>query len=179
VNSFDPATLIPRVAALEAALARQDELTRIRRLRERYCRYVDAKRWYELETILTAGYRHFSTNDVGAAPTLVADGAKAFRRRLETITAGATSVHACFMPEIAFVDEDRARGTWSMTDVVSHPSNATMRFSGRGHYDDEYQRGDDGVWRIAVTRLTRQRLDPLPLREEARPSGLPSLEDSG
>lgn len=64
-----------------------------------------------------------------------------------------------------------------MTDVVSHPSDAAMRWSGRGHYDDEYRRGDDGVWRIAVTRLTRQRLDPLPLRESREP-GPPSPEDS-
>jgi hypothetical protein len=57
--------------------------------------------------------------------------------------------------------------------VVSHPTETGMRFSGRGHYIDDYRRGDDGLWRIAVTRLTRQRLDPLPLREAHGTLGLP------
>jgi SnoaL-like domain len=178
VNSPVPAALVRRIEALEAAIARRGELSLIGRLRGQYCRYVDAKRWDDLETILTSDYRHFSTNEVGAAPALVAEGTKPFRQRLEALTAGATTVHACFMPELTLIDDTHARGTWSMTDIVSHPSNPDMRFSGRGHYDDEYHRGDDGIWRIAVTRLTRQRLDPLPVREEARPPGLPSIEKS-
>lgn len=170
--------LIARVEALELALAQNEAVGSIRQLREQYCRCVDAKSWDELESILTADYLHFSTNTVGAEPTLVAEGANAFRRRLEELTAGASTIHACFMPEITMTSATTATGLWSMTDVVSHPSKVGMRFSGRGHYHDEYRRGDDGVWRIAVTRLTRQRLDPLALREEEQSPGPPSLEDA-
>lgn len=169
--------LLDRVVALERALVRMQELDVLRHLRERYCLYVDAKRWDDLASLLTPDYRHFSTNTVGAAPSLVADSAEAFLERLARLTAGATTVHSCAMPTITVVRPGEASGLWAMTDVVSHPSDPGMRFCGRGHYDDDYRRGGDGVWRIAVTRLTRQRLDALPLPESANPPGLPSPQN--
>ncbi len=60
-----------------------------------------------------------------------------------------------------------------MVDVVSHPTEPGMPFIGRGRYRDDYHRGEDGTWRIAVTRLTRQRLDRLPVREDGTAPGLP------
>ena len=162
-----------RLAAVEQQLDGILQLEEIRHLRERYCRYVDAQQWNELTAILVVDYRHYATNTVGAAPTLVADSAAAFLERVTALTSGAITVHACFMPDIALRDASHATGHWSMTDVVSHSTDPRLRFAGRGHYDDEYVRGDDGVWRIAVTRLTRQRLDPLPLREADQAPGLP------
>ena len=156
-----------RVNALERALTQMEELETVRHLRERYCLYVDGKRWTELRALLTPDYQHFSTNDVGAEPALVADSAEAFVQRLVGLTEGATTVHFCGMPTITLDEPDAAQGRWAMTDVVSHPSNERMRFSGRGHYDDVYKKGADGVWRIAVTRLTRQRLDRLPVPESS------------
>lgn len=165
--------LSTRLAVVEQHLDRLRQLEEIRRLRERYCRYVDAKRWDDLKAILAVDYRHYATNTVGATPTLVAASADAFLERVTSLTVGATTVHACFMPDIALQDATHATGRWSMTDVVSHPTDPRMRFAGRGHYDDKYVRGNDLVWRIAVARLTRQRLDPLPLREVAQAPGLP------
>jgi len=138
-----------------------EELASIRQLREQYCRFVDAKDWDELEAILTVDYLHYSATAAGVAPVLVAESAKAFRDRLQGLTSGATTVHACFMPRLTIIDAQTARGIWSMTDLVTHLSNASMQFSGRGYYDDDYRRGSDGLWRIAITRLSRQRLDPL------------------
>jgi hypothetical protein len=165
--------VVARLAVVEQQLDRLRQLEEIRHLRERYCRYVDARRWDDLASILTVDYRHYSTNTVVAAPTLVADSSAAFLERVRAVTAGAITVHACFMPDIAVRDAAHATGRWSMTDVVSHPTDPRMRFAGHGHYDDEYVRGDDLVWRIAVARLTRQRLDPLPLREADQAPGLP------
>jgi hypothetical protein len=34
-------------------------------------------------------------------------------------------------------------------------------YIGHGHYEDEY-RYENGAWKFAFKRLTRQRLDPLP-----------------
>lgn len=168
--------LLDRVIALELALARMQELDVLRHLRERYCLYVDAKRWDDLRSLLTDDYQHFATNTVGAAAVRVADSAQAYLERVSKVTTGATTVHLCAMPTIRLTGPGAATGSWAMTDVVSHPSDAGMRFSGRGHYHDDYRRGEDGVWRIAVTRLTRQRLDALPLRESERAPGLPSSE---
>ena len=165
--------LSTRLDWVEKELDRLRQLEELRHLRERYCRYVDAQQWGDLRSILAVDYRHYATNTVGGEPTLVADSADAFLERVIGLTAGATTVHACFMPDIDLRDDTHATGRWSMTDVVSHPSDLRMRFAGRGHYDDEYVRGDDLVWRIAVARLTRQRLDPLPLREADEGPGLP------
>jgi SnoaL-like domain len=171
------AGLLARVLDLEEAIARHLALENIRRLRERYCLYVDAKRWGELESILTPDYQHFATNTVNAAPSLVADGVKAYLQRVLEVTEGATTVHVCSMPDITLTSTTTATGLWAMTDVVSHPTEPGLRFSGRGHYRDDYRRGDDGTWRIAVTRLSRQRLDSLPLRESDGSPRLPSPED--
>jgi hypothetical protein len=165
--------LTARLAVVEQQLDRLRQVEEIRHLRERYCRYVDAQQWDDLKSILATDYRHYATNTVGAMPILVADSADAFLQRVRTLTASSTTVHACFMPDITLRDDTHATGRWSMTDVVSHPTDPRMRFAGRGHYDDEYVRGDDLVWRIAAARLTRQRLDPLPVREAEEAPGLP------
>lgn len=157
--------LLTRLTALEQALDELRDLERLRRLRERYCLYVDAKRWDDLLGLLTPDYRHLSSPDVGATPELVADSAVSFIERVARVTEGASTVHVCTMPTITRSSPDEATGLWAMTDVVSHPTKPRMRFSGRGHYTDTYRRGADGVWRIAVARLSRQRLDPLPVRE--------------
>jgi hypothetical protein len=170
--------LLDRIVALELALARREELEVLQHLRQRYCLYVDAQRWDDLASLLTPDYQHFSTNTVGAEPVLVADSAEAFVDRLVRLTVGATTVHSCAMPTLTVVGPDEATGLWAMTDVVSHPSDPSMRFAGRGHYADQYRRGEDGMWRIAVTRLTRQRLDALPLLESRTPRGLPTPQNT-
>jgi hypothetical protein len=165
MSAEDVGGLAARVAALEGAMLTLGQLEEIRRLRERYCRFVDAKLWEELKGLLTPDYRHFATNTVGSEPVQVAASAEDYLDRVRRITTGATTVHACFMPDIDLTGAATATGLWSMIDVVSHPTEPGLRFIGRGHYRDDYRRGEDGTWRIAVTRLTRQRLDRLPVRE--------------
>jgi N-acyl-D-aspartate/D-glutamate deacylase len=169
----DGGALAARVAAAEDAILRLRQLEETRHLRVQYCRLVDAKQWDELKALLTPDYRHFATNTVGAEPVQVAASAEDYLDRIRQVIAGATTVHTCFMPNIELTGAATATGLWSMTDVVSHPTDLRMRFIGRGHYRDDYRRGEDGVWRIAVTRLTRQRLDRLPLREAGLAPALP------
>jgi SnoaL-like protein len=173
VSAEEAGGLAARVAALEDAMLTLGQLDAIRHLRPRYCRFVDAKQWDELKGLLTPDYQHFATNTVGAEPVQVAASAEDYLDRIRRITAGATTVHACFMPDIDLTGAATATGMWSMTDVVSHPTEPGMRFIGRGHYRDDYRRGEDGVWRIAVTRLTRQRLNRLRVREAGPAPGLP------
>jgi N-acyl-D-aspartate/D-glutamate deacylase len=173
MSADDVDGLAARVAALEDGFLRLGQLEELRHLRARYCRFVDAKQWEELKGLLTPDYRHFATNTVGAEPVQVAASAEDYLDRIRQITTGATTVHACVMPDIDLTGPATATGLWSMTDVVSHPTDPGMRFIGRGHYRDDYRRGEDGVWRIAVTRLTRQRLDRLPVREAGPAPALP------
>lgn len=168
--------LAERVARLEERLHTCEQLEELRSLRPRYCRFVDAKMWDALQQILTPDFVLHSHNHVQGERSAdpVATSALAFRERLEKISAGATTVHVVTMPEITIETATTARATWAMTDVVSHPTNAGMRWVGRGHYHDEYRRDPDGVWRIARATLTRQRLDPLPLFEAEQVVGQPA-----
>lgn len=164
-----------RLAALEARLAVVEQIEAIRHVRERYCLFVDAKRWDDLEGILTSDFVAYSNNFVGASWSTepVASSARQFRERVEKLTVGATTVHVCMMPDIRVESATTATGSWAMTDVVTHPTEPGMRFVGRGHYRDEY-RFEDGVWRLAKATLTRQTLDPLPLPEAPAVVGQPA-----
>ena len=66
-----------------------------------------------------------------------------------------------------------------MHDIVSHPTKLSMRFTGRGHYQDEYRLCDDGQWRISKATLTRIRMGPLPLLEVAAVAGQPDGRTAG
>jgi hypothetical protein len=151
-------------------------LEAIRLLRPRYCRFVDLKRWDEFEDLFTPDVQVFSNNNVGVAPRKepVAQSPSEFRARVSAITDGATTVHACFNPEIEILGARLARGIWAMHDIVSHPTKPGMRFTGRGHYQDEYRLCDDGRWRISKATLTRIRMDPLPLPEVNAVAGQPA-----
>jgi SnoaL-like domain len=152
---------------IEASVEMLLHLEAIWLLRPRYCRFVDLKLWDELEDILTPDTEVFSNNDVGMPPreVPVANSPAEFRARLSGITDGAITVHAVFNPEIEVIGARSARGIWAMSDIVSHPTKPGLRFTGRGHYTDEYRLCDDGRWRICKATLTRLRLDPLPLPE--------------
>jgi hypothetical protein len=173
--------LAERVSRLEKRLHEYEQLEELRSLRMRYCRFVDEKLWDALEQILTLDFVLHSHNHVDGerSPVPVAASARAFRERLERISAGATTVHVCAMPEITIEAPTAARATWAMTDIVSHPTDPGLRWVGHGHYHDEYRLGADGVWRIAKATLTRQRLDPLPVLEAERVVGQPAGPAAG
>ena len=64
------------------------------------------------------------------------------------------SSHVVSQPEIDFVDERTATGRWSLKDYVID-TNFDMIIHGAAFYEDEYRKGDDGVWRISRTGYQR------------------------
>ncbi len=148
-------------------------------LKARYCRFIDTKRWRELEALFTADAR---VEGLGSAP----DGADAatFVRGIADRFRDATSVHHCHMPEIMRTGPDTARAIWAMTDYVQWPEGTVVAevpghpgFRGFGHYEEEYRR-TDGRWRIRFLRLTRLRIDALPAGHAApRPGRMRASAD--
>ncbi|MEQ8816179.1 MAG: nuclear transport factor 2 family protein [Thalassobaculum sp.] len=149
-----------RAHDLETLLA----LEEIKRLKAAYCRYLDTKQWQRLRAL-------FADDTVfegfGSAPT--GSNADQFVAGITARLTDAVTIHHCHMPEIEFTAPGRARGVWAMMDLVElgggrSPKEAPGRrgFHGLGHYEEEYRR-DDGVWRFCFLRLTRLRVDPLPL----------------
>ena len=137
----------------------------IRQLKYRYLRYVDQKLWDEMADVFTED----ATVDYGTRaygkPLKLAGRDEIigfFRTALgpEIIT-----VHAAGQPEIT-VDGDQASGTWRFEDTVIATEYRVV-IKGAAFYEDRYERGADGRWRIAHTGYVRlyetmQSLDDVP-----------------
>lgn len=142
-------------------------LEEIRRVKYRYLRCVDQKRWDELaETFTADATASYGTPALGGKQIELTgrDEILAFlRKRLgpEIIT-----VHFASQPEID-IDGDTATGTWSFEDTVIATGYRVV-IKGAAFYEDRYARGGpDGRWRIAHTGYVRtyeamMSLDDLP-----------------
>ncbi len=132
----------------------------IKRLKARYCRYLDSENW--------DGYRSVFTDDLrGEAQDgrvfYGADAWVAMVRALHTENVDRT-VHHCHMPEITVLDASRATGIWALFDYVdrvSHADGVRAAFAGYGHYQEEYVRTPVRGWLIGAIHLTRIRVDNL------------------
>jgi hypothetical protein len=145
-------------------------VTAIRRLKARYFRAVDLKQWDELRGLLTDDVSFFrAPNRVGPIPLEPwTQGRDSFMAFVQQSLEGASSIHRGFEPEVDVIDATHANGIWPMNDRVTHPTDATRRFTGNGHYHERYERGADGEWRIAQMTLTRIDVRSVPLEDEAR-----------
>jgi hypothetical protein len=119
----------------------------IKQLKARYFRFVDTQDWDALSDVFTKD----AVLQWGPEEGQVMEGRDAILAGLTANLEGAVTCHHGHMPEIELIDEDHARGIWSMTDRVDHPDFLLI---GYGHYHEEYLR-EEGCWRIQRLRLTR------------------------
>jgi len=126
------------------------ELEQIKRLKYRYLRCLDQKRWDEMELCFvpeaTAAYSGGKYAFEGR------DAILAFLRR----SMGAESFlssHRVHHPEIELTGEDTASGVWALEDVVIEEQwQITIR--GAAFYEDRYVKRD-GRWQILHTGYLR------------------------
>ncbi|GGD80843.1 nuclear transport factor 2 family protein [Croceicoccus mobilis] len=142
-----------------------NDVQAIRLLKARYFRFIDEKRWDELNGLFTRDL----VFDVrgGMAPSTLADsyddppiqGADAAVAFLRKALDPAISIHQGFMPEIEITGLKCARGIWAMSDIIRAPEGGPYReIRGHGHYHETYRKCS-GVWHIAKLRLTRLAVD--------------------
>jgi hypothetical protein len=128
-------------------------LEEIRQVKYRYLRCVDLKLWDEIEDVFTpAASADYGTHAAGRDLSLRGrDEIVGYLR--ENLGPEIITVHRCGQPEIV-IDGDAATGTWSFEDTV-----IAMKFRvlirGAAFYEDTYERGDDGRWRISHIGYTR------------------------
>jgi uncharacterized protein (TIGR02246 family) len=119
----------------------------IANLKARYCRFLDGKDW--------AAYAALFTDDVvidttgSGGPRM--EGREAALASIRTSLENATTCHHVHSPEIEICG-NQARAVWAMQDQLSWPNGRKLH--GAGHYHELYVR-EDGVWKIAESRLTR------------------------
>lgn len=140
------------------------EIEAIKKLKARYFRFMDQKRWDDWRPLFTDDF----TGEVhGPHAEIRYNGGADFVGRNRVTLANAVTVHHGHMPEIELLSPTTATGIWAMFDYVEMPQ---MTLRGYGHYEEEYVK-EAGQWKIKSLRLTRLRVDVTPGTE---PSGNPS-----
>ncbi|WP_296603928.1 nuclear transport factor 2 family protein [Nocardioides sp.] len=123
-----------------------DDMTEICRLKYRYLRTLDTKRWDEF-----AGC--FVPEATGDYNGLVFDDRAALVAYMrENLGEGRITLHQAHHPEID-VDGDTATGRWYLQDKVIVPEFSFM-LEGAAFYEDRYVRTAEG-WRVAHTGYRR------------------------
>ena len=123
----------------------------ISRLKARYVRLIDEKRWTELELLFT--------DDFAFEGTWSSRGGAAFAERLGRHLADVRTTHELHTPEIEVRSADAAAAIWPFTDILDQRREGVGLYrSGLGHYHETYRRVH-GEWRIASMRITRVRVD--------------------
>jgi len=142
------------------------ELEAIKRLKYKYMRCLDQKRWDEMAECFTedatAAYSSGKYSFQGKKAIL-----EFFAQSMSR--PGVLSSHRVHHPEIDFTSATTATGTWALEDVVV---DASRDFSLRGaaFYTDEYVK-EDGRWRIRRTSY-RRTYEEIQMRSQATPPQL-------
>ncbi len=121
----------------------------IKRLKYRYMRCLDQKRWAELASCFTEDAKSSYSDGKYAF-----DGRDAIMAFLETaMPVTMLTSHRAHHPEIELTGPTTATGVWALDDVVIETTGGfTIR--GSGFYRDEYVK-IDGEWRIRHTGYQR------------------------
>jgi hypothetical protein len=128
------------------------EIHAIERLKYRYLRCLDQKRWDDLEGCFT---EDCTASYGGGAYEL--DGRDAIMEFLRTSMGsnGMLTSHRCHHPEIDLLGPAEASGIWALEDVVVHQDYG-ITVQGAAFYTDRYVKdGADGGWRIRHTAYKR------------------------
>lgn len=128
------------------------DIEAIKRLKSRYCRYLDTKDWAAWRTLFTDDF----VSDTSRAGGRVVTGADEFVAFTRKSLRDQPTVHQVHAPDIELDSPTTAHGVWALEDVVRFGPGVNLR--GYGHYTETYQKVD-GEWRIKTSTLTRLRED--------------------
>lgn len=128
------------------------EIEAIKRLKSRYCRYLDTKDWAAWRALFTDDF----VSDTSRAGGKLISGADEFVAFTRKSLRDQPTVHQVHAPDIELTSPTTAGGVWALEDVVRFGPGVNLR--GYGHYTETYEK-TDGQWRIASSTLTRLRED--------------------
>jgi uncharacterized protein (TIGR02246 family) len=126
------------------------EIAAIERLKYRYMRCLDQKRWDELAACFTDD----ATTAYGGGKSTFAGRDAIMRFLVDAMDRPSfLSSHRVHHPEIELTSPSTARGTWALEDFVLDPERKLI-IQGAAFYEDEYVKVD-GQWRIRSTGYQR------------------------
>jgi len=128
----------------------------IRRVKARYCRFIDTQDWDGFARLF-AKDASMTFYDVGGAVLYSFTGRDDFLASTIEALSGARSIHQVHNSEIELTSTRSALAIWSMEDRVAYAEGARRSFRtlhGFGHYH-ETLRFVDGQWLIQALELKR------------------------
>ncbi|MEB3062919.1 nuclear transport factor 2 family protein [[Mycobacterium] zoologicum] len=128
------------------------DIEAIKRLKSRYCRYLDTKDWAAWRALFTDDF----LSDTSRAGGKIISGADEFVAFTRKSLRSQPTVHQVHAPDIEPDSPTTAHGVWALEDVVRFGPGMNLR--GYGHYTETYEKVD-GHWRIKSSTLTRLRED--------------------
>ena len=117
------------------------DIEAIKQLKARYFRFMDEKRWDEWGQVFTEDATIDTSED---AKDAVVTGRHAIQEFVSSSVADLITVHHGHMPEIELTGPRSATGVWAMEDYLELASDGSFQIHGRGHYHEEYAKGEDG-----------------------------------
>jgi hypothetical protein len=134
-----------------------DELEELRRLKARYCRFLDTKdvdSWRGVFTEDVVVTLDMAVGVAGADPMTAAplEGVDNFVPMVLGGLEGVATMHHCHTPELTLTSATTATGIWAMEDLLVFGDGRELH--GAGHYHETYEK-HDGRWRIKTLHLTR------------------------
>jgi hypothetical protein len=135
----------------------------LKRLKARYCRFLDDKQWDNYLAL-------FCADAICSFRDMRYEKAADFVAHVRARAEGSISVHQCHMPDIDVTTPTQATGIWLMSDRVEFAAgSARTSFHGFCRYHEKY-RFEDGQWRIS--EMQHIRLGEVDVAEHAllRPS---------
>ena len=141
-------------------LNKLEEIEEIKKVKARYFRLMDQKRWNEWRELFTEdvvavyhGAPRGNQNEEQAA--LRCEGREHLVTKVSSLLANVISMHHGHMPEIELTSPTTATGVWAMFDYLRFPAST---LKGYGHYEEDYVK-EAGAWRIKRILLTRLHCD--------------------
>ncbi|WAJ43840.1 nuclear transport factor 2 family protein [Mycobacterium sp. Aquia_216] len=140
-----------------AFVSAADELEELRKLKARYCRFLDTKdveSWRSVFTTDVVVILDMAVSVGGAEPMTAApiEGVDNFVPTVLGGLEGVATMHHCHTPELTLTSAATATGIWAMEDLLIFGDGRQMH--GAGHYHETYEK-TDGSWRIKSLHLTR------------------------
>lgn len=134
---------------LERRIARLEAIEAIKQLKARYWNACDRK---DVEAVRACFADGAITIDYDGPAGVLAhrDGLRDVFRDVAT-KPEIVEIHHGGAPIVEMIDEDHARGTWSLVYHLMDTGKGTVNHVG-GYYEDEYVRRD-GEWSIAKARF--------------------------
>lgn len=119
------------------------DIERIKKLKARYLRFMDQRRWDEWIGLFAEDATIRVTID--DQPFCLWTGKEEILAGNSSHNTGNVSIHHAHTPDIEVVGAIRATGAWQLQDTYLRPGG--RKDESFGYYEDEYTR-IDGIWKI-------------------------------